>query len=360
MKPLVWISAAGLALLLVQCSGGGDSNTGTMSIVLKSTSLATRSRTGTACNPTVNGAPEGGLCYTPLSVLGYFNQASLSSTGGGAGVRILGGGSTVGLEGVFKKTAFDLKTPPTIPSSDDNIQDGTAASYDILSISLQAIEVVFEAESTPKYYHMRIPLVNTPPSTSSVFSGCLTSQENSSADEYGTLYGSTNALAGDILICIKTSATDTCADTDYQWVTGGALSATRPGSPERLTGAQLITADSCTPGAEHPEVTWGYGTIDILLDSPVSVTATNGGGGKTYTSGGVSGSRLTVTLDIDTNLSLFESVNGLVTDLSLATQNQILTNIAKIQLKPIYIRNNASSAVTSGDMEASATLTVSD
>ncbi len=354
-----------LFTLLAGCnsSSTSDSSSGNLSIVFTSSTLAARPllRAGASCSvDTDAGGHEMGLCYTPLQIGGYFNEASLSKTGGGAPIRILGGGTDSGLAAVFKKSAFDLKTSPTIASGDDNIQDG-GGTYDILTIRAQALEVAFVADTGNQVYHVRIPFAATPPSSSTVFSSCGLGGGLTDADTLGTLFGSVVAEAGDILVCIKAISTETCADTDYQWVSGTTLSSTRPATPKQLVGTYLKNSDACTDGATHPEVTWGSANLDILLGTAVTVSAEITAGVKTYTSGGTMGSKLTVTLDIGSAESLFVPTSALGSDLGAVTQAQVLAAIDSILFKPVYIKNRkTSSAAGTGDLTATATLTVSN
>lgn len=361
MRHLLWLL---ILPLFVACSNGDSASDGNLSIVFASSTLSTRAedRVGTPCNVTsdIGGLNEAGRCYTPLQVSGYFNMASLSKTGGGAPVRILGGGSDSGIASVFKKAAFDLKTSPTIASSEDNIQDG-GGTYDVLSLTVQALEVVFVAETPARYYHVRIPFTGTPPSSVTAFGSCgLTTSALAEADTLGSLFGSLEAQAGDILVCIKPASTDVCADTDFNWVNSSDnLQPTRPASPKQLTGSFLKTDDACTGGATRPEVTWGFASLDVMLSSPITVSAAISEGVKTYTSGGVSGTKALVSLDIATAESLFVPGTTSASDLASTSQSTILSGIDTILFKPVYIKNNKNSSTAgTGDLTATATVTI--
>lgn len=368
LSALTFVAVFGCSKKSDESSSGGSAASN-IDLVLSSSTLSTlrdpgevRTFAGSSCNVNTDaGGSESGLCYTPARIGGYFNLVSLGSTMGGAGVRLLGGGSLSGLEAVFHAAAFDLKTSPTI-EGEDNIQDGTSASYNLVSLSVQAIEYTFTGTSSNKYYHVRIPFVATPPSSSSVFASCGLGGGLAEADTFGTLYQGITASAGDILVCIKSSSSETCANSDYQWVDGsGVQSATRPSSPQRLAGSYLMTADTCTQGASHPELNWGSAGLDILLSSSVSVTAAIDRGNKTYTVGSSSGSKLTVNLNIATTGSLFVPTSAMSGDLSAATETAILQNLSSIQIKPIYIKNRKTNAAPgTGDMTATATLSVSN
>lgn len=336
-------------------------------IVLKSTDESSFSPSGISafsgsnCNVNTDmGGSESGKCYTPLYVKGVFNMASISSTQGGPGARILGGGTEVGLESVFKKAEFDLKNSPEL-SGEDNLQDSTNSSFNLVSLSVQAIEYAFRATSSNKFYYVRIPFVTTPPSASSAFSSCGLDGGLTEADSLGTLYTGLTAYPGDILVCVKTSSSESCSDSDYQWIDNQSLTSTRPASPKKLSGTYLMSEDSCTQGADHPELTWGSTTLDILLSSPVSVSASIDQGVKTYSSNGTSGNKLEFSLDIDTASALFVPSSAISSDLATATESEVLNHIGSIQIKPIYIKNRKNNpSPGTGDMTASAAITISN
>lgn len=348
------------AFQVISCTnspGGGDSK---INLLLTSSDLSTSSltRSGSNCSVTYESTTVTGKCYTPLKVSGFFNKATLGSTSGGDPVRLLGGGSTSGLEAVFKKAAFDLSTSPTL-EGDDNIEDG-GGTYNMMSLSIQGLEIAFEAEATNKVYRVRIPFTTNPPSANSTFSTCGLDGGTTEADTLGTLWSGITATAGDVLVCIKSAISETCEDTDFQWVDGsGNLQSTRPGSPKQVTGTHLLTADSCTAGSEHPDITWGNATFDVSLSSSVSVSASRGDSGtKTYTVGSQSGRTLTATIDVDTANILFVPTAALAADLSSQTQAAILGNIENILLKSIYTNAHKSTAASSSDGMLSATVTL--
>lgn len=373
-----WVLLGALATVLWGCSGskGGDSSQGggsaasNVDLVLLSSSLSSSlnasadryaAMAGTNCSVTTDvGGTETGKCYSALQIKGYFNSLTLGATSGGAGVRLLGGGSLTGLEAVFSRAAFDLKTSPAI-EGEDNIQDGTSSSYNLMTIKIQALEYSFVGTSANKYYHVRIPFVTTPPSASSVYANCGLGGGLAEADTLGTLYPNLTAYPGDILVCIKNTSSETCADADYQWVeSSGATASVRPSSPLRLTGNYLYVEDeTCDMSGATPSVNWGAVGLDILLQSPVSVSASINGGVKTYTSGGTSGNKLTVNIDIDSDGAIFVPSSAIGPDLSSATESQILQNLASIQVSAIYVKNRKNNgAPGTGDLSASVSLSV--
>ncbi len=357
MKRLLAV-ALGL-LLLWGCGQNSGSTSGSANLVFLSSTLgrAPVARAGAACSVSPVGPAVSGLCYTPTKISGVFSQISISKTSGGAPARSLGGGTEVGFANIFKNAPFNLKTSPTIASSDDNLQDGTGP-YNILSVTMQALEIEFTAENPARVYRVRIPFASTPPSSTAAYATCLTAGEKDEADKYGKLFGSSVVQAGDILVCIKNTVTETCADADYQWVNGTALVPIRPGSPKQIAGTYLLKADACVAGASRPSITWGSATMDLNLSAAVDLTAAISAGKKTYTSGKTSGSTLTATIDITSTNSLFVPTTTLAGDLNAATQTQILGAIDNILLKPIYLKKAKTSAATVTDEGMSATVTV--
>lgn len=366
-----WVGVA----IATGCGSSNDdgSGSGNVSIVFKSSALSSALRlerlanapsSGTNCSASVDGSPVTGKCYSPLRVAGFFSSASLSSTTGGAPVRLLGGGDHLhGFADIFRHEAFDLKTQVAMVG-DDNIQDGSGGPYNLLSLNSQAIEYSFEAKvgGTDKVYTVRTFFADSIPSVGSTLSSCgLLEGELADADLYGTLYSSIAARRGDILVCIKTSTSAACADSDFVWVdAAGSTHATRPGSPLQLTGTYLTSTPSCVAG-ERPDISWSSTDFVASLSSAVSVSASFDGGTKIYSSGGSTGNKLTVTVDVSSAESLFvPSGAAAVADLSnVASEAVLLQNLDKILLKPIYVSNAKSSAANSGDAALSATVSLS-
>ena len=381
VQVLAWGSILG-ASWLTACgsdsgSGPSDSSTSNLTIkvvpatVLRSTRASTLTA-ATTCTPsdTSNNNSVTGYCFTPINVRGSFTGATLSRAQGGIPSRILGGGSETGFESVFKRGLFDLATTPSIASSEDNLEDATSTTtYDMLQVNAQVIETVFSAGTSPvKYYHVRTYFVAQPPSTDSAFGSCTFSDgEKSIMDEGGTIYTGSNSgiQAKDILVCETTDSATECAESDYKWVDGSSLSATRPASPKQITTNSIYyTASSCTAGSDHPDMSWGYGQVSFDLDASYSISAAISGGTKTYTYDGTSGTKIEFEVAMDTTESLFfPASSGLATDPANWSESDVLSHINEIQLKPIgWASGQGSSATGSsgGLLGAGLTITVSD
>jgi len=362
---------AGLVCLSLLSSCGGESGSGgedgNINLVFKSSDLRRPVAShGSGCSVSVDGVGQGGTCFTPVSVSGNYVTGNLSATTGGAGVRIIGGGDEVhGLDSVFERHAFDLATYPSV-RGEDNIQDGTLASYNLLSLDLVTLDTVYLATASNKYYHVRAFFVDQPPSAATVFAACgLDVGTLTQMDLVGQIFSGINARRGDLMMCIKNNASDTCADSDFQWVDNtGSLTSTRPTSPapKMLTGSYLTGSDECSLSADHPSLTWGMARLTFGINNPVSVSAVIDKGVKTYTviNSGVtqSGTELTLTADVDLTDSLFAPSGSAISNLSTESESNLLTQIAELQLKPIYAIANKTTAAEDNSINADVTLSV--
>jgi hypothetical protein len=366
---------------LVACGGGSEedpsSASGSVKVTLSSSTLGSSLLisssgvvrpyvgSGTNCSVTVESTTTTGKCYTPLRVGGFFDSASLSSTMGGLPVRVLGGGDKYhGMQDIFRHEAFNLASPIEL-EGDDNIQDGTASSYNLLSLRAQALEYQFSAVvgGSTKYYTVRTFFADSKPSESAVLTGCsLTTGELSQADTYGDLYSGISAKRGDIMVCIQSTATAECAASDFKWVdTSGNTYTTRPSTPLQLGGTYFANAPSCSQGSGHAEITWGSSDISASLGTSVAVSAVIDRGTKTYTVGGNSGTQLNVAIDIVATDSLFiPSAATTVTDLSsVSSEAVLLQNLGSILLKPVFKNDSRSQPTDSGDAALNCTISLS-
>jgi hypothetical protein len=370
LRVLVGIAALVPILGVNACGKDESSGSSNLSIVLRSSQLASslirgsaerlRAAAATACTATVDAATVNGTCYTPLAVAGAFNEARLSSSAMGANpVRLLGGGSQSGVASVFKHADFDLKASPTI-QGEDNIEGAAVTTFSYLNLRAQYVEVSFVATPANKAYHVRTFFVNNVPSTDSVLSAgsCRVSTALTEADAAGTLFSGMTAQAGDIMVCVKATSSETCSDSDYQWVTtGGALSSTRPSPPKQQSGANLVTATTCPSDGAN----WGYGSVNLGFPSDVTISASFSEGKKVYTAGGKSGEKLTFSLDVSLGDSLFVPSSTGIADLATANETAVLANIDQILLKPMYVskhRTGGSAGDAANMLSATPTLTV--
>jgi hypothetical protein len=370
------------------CSKGKDkkaeaesSGTSNLNLSLKSskvTALTLLAATeGCSCGTpgTGNGGPlcDGGgdgKCYSPTAFKGYFNLMNISSISGGY-ARLLGGGNKYhGLEAVFRTAYFDV-TKSVFFDGDDNIQDNTTTSaFTMGNIDMQAVDYQFSAVG--KYFNIRVPAITFPVVSDPKFVGCIDEGGLSESVKYVKLYSTTQTIsAGDILVCLKTTKTAACTDAEYLWIdkSTGAISPTRPSTPVRFSGSAFGNPSSCKAGADHPEVNWGSVSFLIGMDAtPVSVTAAFSGGKKTYTSGGVSGNTMDVTIDLDASNQIFVP-QSLVTAFTTTTENssyetEILKNLSVLTLRGLYDHNTRASTSTNIDkadwLVGKITLAISD
>lgn len=366
MKHSFNLIASGLCMaLLVSCfNNDSDDESSSVNLKIKSTSLeaARGVRSRAACSMTVDSATDNGYCYTPYSVSAYISKASLSSSTGGPPVRVLGGGDAYsGFDEIFRHNLMDLRQVPDI-DSDDNIQDGVSASYNLVSFDVRAMETVFIATAADKYFHVRHFFVDQPAMGGSEYSSCgMTDSEEALVDSKAQLWtGFTSVRRGDLLVCIKATEDETCAAGDYQWVdSNGDLQSARPGSPKQITGTYLLSDTSCSVSGETTSLEWGYAQLMFNLNDAISITAAINGGTKTYTSGGSSGTQMTFTVDIDTANSLYATQASGLSNLATATEAEVLDDIENLMLKPIYVEKTKSNASSTNSTGVNATVTVS-
>jgi hypothetical protein len=375
-----FVILAGMLMKVVACGGdgknggpgagssnGGNTNVkvaGTNAMMLAS-ALAPSLTEGCDCStpgtsmggPVCGGNPQG-KCYTPSAIRGHFNLLS-------AGARLLGGGDKYhGLESVFRTGYFDFAAPVFL-DGDDNIQDGIVGNGNVVSMSVQSLEYQFLAAG--KYFNVRIPMVTIPAAQDPQFLGCIDEGGLGASAKYTKLYADgINVTAGDILVCIKDTQTAVCKDADYNWVDSSGtltpMSGTRPGSPQRLTGAYAFNKSSCTSGSSNPNVTWGSMDFHAAGSSSLGITATIEAGKKIYTKGSETGNTLDVTVSFDMSNQLFvpnTAAAAYVSSDYSADGATIRQNLDKIMLRQIYQYNTRSSSSVNIDSDnmGSATLT---
>ena len=340
-----------LLVLVAGCDRQGP-NESSLGLVVK----ASPARARGACTVSVNGGTENGNCFTPTSVSAHFSSASLSDT-----VKIVGGGDKYhGLESVFRTERMDLNAAPRI-EGDDNLQNAAGSSFNELSFAVRAMETVFTGTAGGRVFRVRHFFVDQPPSSSSTFSArsCGFNSENFKLmDRLGRLYEGSAAepRRGDIMVCVK-DAGESCAETDYRWVEGGSLVGARSANTKRLAGALLTSSEVCPVGGA--DTAWSALTLAFGLTTPVSLSARVEGGKKIYTTAdGKSGTRLTVTVEIPLTDSLFLHHTASMSDLATATEPQILANLDKLMLKPVYVMNTRTGPEPAAAMSAAVTTVV--
>ncbi len=338
-------------------SGGGNLNikvasqTLSLDTVLLTADGCDCSQPGTSRGGSICGSQPDGKCFAPLAVKGYLNQVYA------ANARIMGGGDKYhGLESVFRTGHFDLANPVYF-DGDDNLQDG-GGKTDIVDLRVQSIEYSFLAAG--RYFHILIPSVSLPVTEDSAFVDCIDEGGLGESVKYINLYDLSETpdfavVAGDILVCIKTTLDESCKLSDYQWAdSSGVLYSTRPTNPLRLTGSYAFEASSCEAGSDHPNVTWGSMSIYAQTATGVDLAATIDKGQKVYTSGGNTGTTLDLTLDIDLANQLYVPNSAVAAFISTdyATSGPtLISNLNQITLRQIYQLNTRASADTNIDSD---------
>lgn len=383
-QPMYYYSViALLSCLVLGCSSDAhhdsiEDQTGqvTIKLVPKPTSafLKTSSQFTSAGDCTLTSVtgdePVSGKCLTPINVGGSFSVARLSSSLGGPPARILGGGTEIGLNDIFKRGFFDLLKPFTIDSSEDNLESVSGQSFNLFWVESQVVETTFLAAS--KVFHVRTYFVDQPPASDVYFDSCHFSvDEQSEMNSKGTIYTDSRQgiRAKDILVCIKDHLSDTCAETDYQWVdSSGVLQSTRPAASEPkqiVTHQRYYTTSVCIPNVDFTpkSMSWGHGDIAFSLSTPVTIEAAYADRGeKTYTYAGKSGTKIHFEVVTDTDGALFIAGSTGLSGGDPATwqQSDVLQNIDRIQFKPLGWASGLSNPTASGPLggAVSATLNI--
>ncbi|GGX64909.1 hypothetical protein [Saccharospirillum salsuginis] len=309
--------------------GGGDSggSDSTLSITLRASNL-TDAQSGKkpqtaravsdteaadlpmACNdfflpgPLENGnyddaGPRSGSCITPVSVTGHVDSINLGGDYFGGGIRLLGGGSGFGQDYILEGSVIDLADPLSL-GGEDNAQDTDFAHHNSrVSTVFNYLDVQFAVprtdeatqESTAEYWTYRYAFVPYPFSqepvytrseptpgdvtyteTGNTLADCLATDfpeagEMADANNAQLLAGATGVKTGDILICRKTSATDSCTPDDFKWldITSGQFVDNRPAKNEDVFRFTRMANHKITCESQHdgPGFSVDLGGFDI-------------------------------------------------------------------------------------------------
>ncbi len=410
MKTSKWIfsgAAAVGAAFVVSCSGGGDNQGGgdsfnTLRLLLQSSSITALAEKFSAplagmaaCSVSIDGVNTNGNCTDILWMKAAAQKFHVNSSYGGSGpTRLLdyAAAEEGGFDGPFGflgMANFDFQNPAASNNlySEDSIQDATIGTiYNQASISLGGVEYRFNApNSATPYWTVRLPFIDQDLSDvstgSETLEQCLAGRTETleKLETEKVFDGPMGFLAGDMLLCKKAGAGDECADGDFQWINSGdgSLTGTRPGSPVRISGSNLIINASCSTDGEHPDVTLptadmrfglteGFKISKEFLDGGLphytfqgECTATGATTG-TCTGAESEGTYIDVTVDFDLSQALFID-NTL--DLNSDSDAVLQAGLDGILPKSLYIDNYKVGEGTGDDpgivAEITATLTES-
>lgn len=391
-----------LALLVSSCSSsssssGGDGGGGAgeiaisgINLIMNSPGVATsniapainvKTQAQTNCQISLSSeTQESGKCITPLDISGSISSVSLSSqygTGEAGPTRILGGGSELALNssGAVDVESFTLSEADQISAGEDTVSD-TTYYFDRIQLLLASLNVKFAAAS--KYYTVRYVFFEQPVLGNSIINECITDANyRTEIEENGELFANMSFQSGDILVCQKDTADETCADSDFQWVdtAAGTLSSNRSSIAEnnlaRLAGEQAQSGEvDCENNGE--DMNLGGLDLQVNISSPFTITAVENSSAtaKTYTYtpdctpvSGTEGS-CTGTPESGTNVAFlinFDLDNAVfvkedIDDIDTISAADLLKSITSVMLKPLYILNNTSVAGAGLDPSWNATV----
>lgn len=392
--------------VLIGCGGSSKpidvaSSTGLVSVVVKSSTLmppgpsvsntpvlldSIQSQAATACSLTIGGVVHTGKCITPLKMVAKVHRVGITKPQ--VGVQLLSlssapaGSGLDGPFGVLGLASFDFSNP--VARRNDYSDDGLANQvgnlvFDNVVVELGALQVQLDFSSnaniTNKYWTVRYPFVDQQLQSNSTFIACALSSSILSlfTNASNWLYPSpTGFKKGDILLCEKSSASATCADSEFLWVdaASGLTLSSRPSTPLMLFGSRLFTGDSCDPSRIQSKVTFGYGpALRALVASPFLLTKATANGKTSYihntgcsissgtcTGVAVTGSTVTATLDFALTGSIFS--NGTV-DIDTAAEVNLRKHLNKTLFKSIYIDANKTDSIAGSDPGVSAVVSIS-
>ncbi len=192
--------------------------------------------------------PRFGGCITPVSVSGHVDSINLGGDYFGGGIRLLGGGSGFGQNYLLEGSVIDLADPLSL-GGEDNAQDTDFANYNNrVSTAFNYLDIQFAVPRdaggslgveywTYRYAFVPYPFSEEPvytrtettpgdvtyTETNTTLADCLAADflqagETADANNASLLGGLTGVKTGDILICRKDSAIETCQPEDFQWL----------------------------------------------------------------------------------------------------------------------------------------------
>lgn len=340
-----------------------------------------------ACNVTIGASSHSGNCFTPLSVKAKSAQLNAGSSLGGIPIRLLNftaSATNSGLDspfGILGVAPFDFSNPQAITNtySEDNIQDGTVSTiYNRIIVDMRSLEMTIEIPSSntnvsSKFWTIRYPFIPQDLTTITGYSDCA-SQDPHIAElatsALGKIYSSPSSFSiGDVLLCQKSLSTDTCLDSDFEYInsTDGTTSTTRPSTPVQLTGSYLLAhSSSCSITGTNPSLSLGYINFESNLANGFKAEKTNTNGNYSYdiSSGCESsstcnsgvlrqGNTATITISYDMIQSVFAPSD---IDLNTETEANLKKNLHRILLKPLYVINNRTSEGNGNSPELNSTI----
>lgn len=343
-------------------------------------------------NELADAGPKTGSCLTPISVKGHVSSINLAGDYFGGGVRLLGGGSGFGQNYVVEGSTIDLADPLSL-GGEDNAQDtGFSNVNNRLTTEFNYLDVAFavpRSSETLEYWTYRYAFVSYPFSqekiyeehestpgdvtftdTSSTLADCVASdflQAGDTADSNNSqlLGGISGVQKGDILICRKSSASASCAASDFQWLNlnTSTFVSTRPATDSEVFRFSRMAEHkvTCQPQSDGPGFSVNLGGFSLIsaLYNKLQFSADVEGSSKIYefqhandSTSYKKGSDMYLYVDLDFKNSLFVHDNSASNpqDMTLDGESdyskyETLTDAQlapMIWLKPVMLWENSS------------------
>lgn len=234
---------------------------------------------GENCHAEGNQESTDGLCITPINISGYASSVGLGRSGGGAPVRLFGstlGSISLDRNGELEVSPFDFQDRISM-EGESSIQDDTGSgSWDLLQVYTAYMDV--QLQINDEFWTVRYAFISQQPASESTIESCVEDhyfesiQANSGLLAEGETEGSYKK--GDKMLCVKSSASETCADSDFQWLDldSGSFVSTRPSNPLQHEWAnnEDVTCSQDDPGYD---INLGFYDIYATIENPFELSA---------------------------------------------------------------------------------------
>lgn len=200
--------------------------------------------------PKLGGAPTPGVCLTPVNLKGWAEKVHLTGTRRDAKVDAngipepsrCGGGRLLAVNatsdvGEVKRGggAFDLQDPKPV-GGNTSLDCEEYPTTDWNTVSIHFVYLDAQVLGPSSVLNMRFVFEANPLREEPVFNEPACTLQDSRINDWLYLPADVKVQRGDVLVCEKASADETCTDAEYQWVDTSTktLSSTRPTSAYQL------------------------------------------------------------------------------------------------------------------------------
>jgi len=318
-----------------------------------------------------------GSCITPISITGSVVSINLAGFYYGGGIRLLGGGSGLGQNFILEGEDLDLTDPQSL-GGEDNAQDtGLENVNEYVGTEFNYLDVKFAVPRTgdeTSYWTYRYAFMSYPFTSETVYTYSEPTPGNVTYTDTGTtvadclnqdfpeaaitatqnntnmLGGATGVKAGDILVCIKGTAEESCASEDFLWLNtnSDAFTSTRPTENSDVFQFTSLANHKVTCSYENPGFNLDLGGFSFNADlyNDIQFTAEFDGAQKFYefkyegASETTRGEDMSLFIDYDVRNSLFVEGVNITTSEDYSEYEAITSDGALAQLvwlKPILL-----------------------